>query len=87
MAKAKKKSPVRRSDPKGPALPPPSLAPKVLEEAAQGWLQSSGAATPAHRPTRASFDHRLTEALAETLQHLRAELTELRARLDRLESR
>ena len=86
MAKAKKKDP-RRAAPKAPAYPASSLAPQVLEQAAQGWLQSSGTSAPAHRPTRPTSDDRLAEALSETLQQLRAEISELRARLDRLEVR
>ena len=85
MAKPKKKS-VRRPGPKGPAFPVSSLAPQILEQAAQGWLQSSGA-TAAPRAPRPASDHRLTEALTETLQQLRGEMAELRARLDRVESR
>ena len=86
MAKAKKKI-VRRPAPKAPAFPPSSLAPQILEQAAQGWLQSSGATAPAQRPTRPVSDDRLAEVLTETLKQLRAEIAELRARLDRLETR
>jgi len=86
MAKSKKKN-LRRPAPKAPAFPASSLAPQVLEQAAQGWLQSSGTPAPAHRPTRTVADHRLAEALTETLQQLRAEIADLRSRLDRLESR
>ncbi|MBM4455062.1 MAG: hypothetical protein FJ411_01585 [Verrucomicrobia bacterium] len=86
MAQAKKKV-VRRPAPKALAFPPSSLAPQVLEQAAQGWLQSSGASAPAARPTRPAAEERLTEVLAETLRQLRAEIAELRARLDRLEPR
>jgi len=86
MAKAKKKT-IRRPAPKAPAFPASSLAPQVLEQAAQGWLQSSGTPTPAHRPTRPVSDDRLAEVLTETLRQLRAEIAELRARLDRIETR
>lgn len=86
MAKSKKKS-VRRPAPKAPPFPVPSLAPQILEEAAQGWLQSSGAPTVSSRPARSASDHRLAEALTETLQQLRGEIAELRSRLDRLEAR
>ena len=86
MPKSKRKSPGRPA-PKLPVFPSPSLAPQVLEQAAQGWLQSTGGSTPAHRPTRTVADHRLAEALTETLQQLRAEIADLRSRLDRLESR
>ena len=86
MAKAKKKN-GRRSASKAPSYAISSLAPQVLEQAAQGWLQSSGAAPATQRPSRPAADQRLAEALTETLQELRAEITELRSRLDRLESR
>jgi len=86
MTKAKKK-PARRPAPKAPQFPAPSLAPQILEQAAQGWLQSSRPSTPAQRPSHPVSDHRLAEALTETLQQLRGEITELRSRLDRLENR
>jgi len=86
MAKAKKKIPGRPA-PRAPAFPAASLAPQVLEQAAQGWLQSSGPTAPAHRPTRPTSDDRLAEVLTETLRQLRADIAELRARLDRLENR
>ena len=86
MAKSKKKS-VRRAAPKASLCPAPTLAPRILEEAAQGWLQSSGGTAPVHPPSRAASDHRLTEALTETLRELRTEISELRGRLDRLENR
>ena len=87
MAKAKKKSP-RSSAPKTPAfIPSSSLAPQVLEQAAQGWLESAGAAATVQRPTRLASDHRLAEALAETLEEFRTEIAELRSRIDRLETR
>jgi len=84
MAKAKKKQSVR---PPSPRLPPSSLAPQVLEQAAQGWLQSAGASPSPSRPGPAVNDRRLAEALSETLQQLREEIAELRTRIDRLESR
>ena len=86
MAKSKKKA-VRSSSPRTPSYPASSLAPQVLEQAAQGWLQSSGAAAPAHRPAQPASDDRLAEALTATLQQLRAEIAELRTRVDRLEAR
>lgn len=86
MAKAKKKS-VRRPAPRAHAFSTPSLAPQFLEQAAQGWLQSSGTPAPAQRPARAASDDRLVELLTETLRQLRAEIAELRTRLDRLEIR
>jgi len=86
MAKAKKKS-ARRSTPKVPPFPAASLAPQILEEAAQGWLQSSGAPAATTRTARPASDHRLAEALRETLQQIREEIAELRSRLEQLESR
>ena len=86
MAKTKKKTRCRPA-PKAPAFPTSSLAPQVLEQAAQGWLQSTGGTALAHRPIRPTSDDRLAEVLAETLRELRAEIAELRSRLDRLESR
>jgi hypothetical protein len=86
MAKAKK-SIVRRPAPKAPVFPASSLAPQILEQAAQGWLQSSGATAPAHRPARLASDGRLAEALVETLRELRTEIAELRSRIDRIENR
>jgi len=86
MAPSRKKT-ARRSGFRQPVSAPPSLPPQVLEQAAQGWLQSSGAAATGPRPSRTVSDHRLSEALANTLQELRAEIAELRTRLDRLESR
>lgn len=85
MAKAKKK----KASPtlKPTTFPGPVLAPRILEQAAQGWLQATGASTSAPRPVRPASDHRLTEALQETLEGLRAEIAELRARLDRMENR
>ena len=86
MAKAKRK-PAGRPAPKAPAFPAPSLAPQVLEQAAQGWLQSAGSPAPARRPSHPASDDRLAEVLTETLQQIRAEISELRARLDRIETR
>ena len=86
MPKPKKK-PVRRAAPKELSFPVASLAPQILEQAAQGWLQSSGAAPAAQRPSRPAADQRLAEALTETLQQLRGEIAELRIRMDRMENR
>ena len=86
MAKAKKKSPTRPAQAQGHNPSHPSLAPKVLEEAAQGWLQSLGTSAPATRPAPAVSDQRLAEALTQTLQQLRSEIAELRGRLDRMEN-
>ncbi len=87
MAKAKKKGSARRSASPISALPAASLPSPFLEKAAQGWLQSSGTAAAPMRPSRTVSDQRLAEALGETLRELREEISELRARLDRLESR
>jgi len=85
MAKAKKKKASRPASPASLARSP-SLPPQVLEEAAQGWLQSSRAPT-APRPAQPTSDHRLSEALMETLRQLRAEISELRTRIEKLETR
>lgn len=86
MAKAKKKS-LRRSSPKGTAFPATSLAPQVLEQAAQGWLESSGAMIRPAPPETERPDTRLTRTLDETLKSLRSEIQELRRRLDQLEKK
>ncbi len=86
MAKAKKKA-TGRPAPKTSAYSTSTLAPQILEQAAQGWLQSSGASSPAPRATPTHGDRHLAEALTETLRGLRAEIAELRARMDRLENR
>lgn len=86
MAKPKKKN-LRRPAPKASGYPAPSLAPQVLEQAAQGWLQSAGSASPPSRPARTASDHRLADAVTETLRELRQEIADLRSRIDRLESR
>jgi ubiquinone biosynthesis protein UbiJ len=87
MPKAKKKAAGRPPQKVSAYSSTSSLAPQILEQAAQGWLQSTGIPSPTTRPTRTAADHRLAEALTETLQQLRAELAELRSRLDRLENR
>jgi hypothetical protein len=81
MAKAKNSS-LR------PSKPIPSLPPEILEQAAQGWLQSHGISSSPSSPkeTEPSFDH-LTESLNLFLRGLRTELNDLRARLTRLESK
>lgn len=83
MAKKKKKSRPRLSA----FAAAPSLAPQVLEQAAQGWLQSSGAARLVPQPAARPRDQQLAEVLTETLADVRAEISELRARIDRLEIR
>ena len=87
MAKAKKKSPARPPGTKGLGSPAPALAPKVLEEAAQGWLQSFGTNPSSARPGPTATEERLAEALIQTLQQFRSEIAELRSRLDRIETR
>jgi hypothetical protein len=81
MAKAKK-SPLR------PSKPISSLPPEILEQAAQGWLQSHGifSSPSSAKEPESSFDH-LTESLSQVLRELRTELSDLRARLKRLESK
>ena len=81
MAKAKK-SPLRARKPIS------SLPPEILEQAAQGWLQSHGVSSSPSSPkeTEPSFAH-LTESLNQVLNEVRTELKDLRARLTRLESK
>ena len=81
MAKAKKKSPVRPV-----SRPPRSLPPEVLEEAAQGWLQSHGVISPQPPPpVLKEYSHDLTEALAKVLHEIRREMDALGERISRLE--
>ena len=90
MAKSKKfqarKLPVR-STPRPAAPLVNSLPPQILEEAAQGWLKSSGTSlpTPAKRGDPASRE--LVDCLDATLRSLRGEISELRERVARLEGR
>lgn len=81
MAKPKKKSaarPVSR-----PAL---SLPPEVLEEAAQGWLQSHGGISPrASSPALKESFHDLSENLTKVLQEIRKQMDDLGDRISRLE--
>ena len=81
MAKAKK-SPVR------PNKPLSSLPPEILEQAAQGWLQSHGISSTLAAPKQGepSFSQ-LSESLDKVLRQLRAELNDLRNRISRLESK
>jgi hypothetical protein len=81
MAKAKK-SPVR------PNKPLSSLPPEILEQAAQGWLQSHGISSTLAAPKQGepSFSQ-LSESLDKVLHQLRAELNDLRNRISRLESK
>ncbi|NDC80472.1 MAG: hypothetical protein EB090_04275 [Verrucomicrobia bacterium] len=86
MAKAKK-SPARKAASRSAPLVNP-LPPQILEEAAQGWLKSSG--TPPPTKTAKAGEQRSTspgESLDATLKSLRAEMDELRERLARLEGR
>jgi len=81
MAQAKK-SPVR------PNKPLSSLPPEILEQAAQGWLQSHGISSTLAAPKQGepSFSQ-LSESLDKVLHQLRAELNDLRNRISRLESK
>ncbi len=82
MPKAKK-APAR------PARHPvPSLPPEVLEQAAQGWLQSHGiAATPPTENQKEIAFSQLSESLDKVLHQIKAELNQLRSRIARLESK
>ena len=66
----------------------PSLPPEVLEQAAQGWLQSHGISSIPAAPKQGepSFSQ-LSESLDKVLHQLRAELNDLRNRISRLESK
>jgi hypothetical protein len=83
MPKSKKKVPARVT----PKLTP-SLPPEVLEQAAQGWLQSHGiSSTPAAPKQGEPSFSQLSESLDKVLHQLRAELDDLRNRISRLESK
>jgi len=83
MPKSKKKAPARVT----PRLVP-SLPPEVLEQAAQGWLQSHGiSSTPATPKQAESSFSQLSESLDKVFHQLRAELDDLRNRISRLESK
>jgi len=65
-----------------------SLPPEVLEQAAQGWLQSHGiAATPPTENRKEIAFSQLSESLDKVLHQIKAELNELRSRIARLESK
>lgn len=66
-----------------------SLPPQILEEAAQGWLKSSGTPLPASVPTKKGdlASRELVDCLDATLQNLRGEISELKERVARLEGR
>jgi len=83
MPKSKKKSSADST-----SKPVTSLPPEVLEQAAQGWLQSHGISSTPAAPKQAesSFTH-LSESLDKVLHQLRAELNDLRNRITRLESK
>ena len=82
MPKAKK-APTRL-----PRQPIHSLPPEVLEQAAQGWLQSHGiAATPSTENRKEIAFSQLSESLDKVLHQIKAELNELRSRIARLESK
>ena len=92
MAKIKKESarkPATRTSARPPAPLVNSLPPQILEEAAQGWLKSSGAATPTSSPikSRDPKSDELVDCLDATLKDLRREMGELRERVARLEGR
>jgi hypothetical protein len=83
MAKGKKKTPVRPV-----SRPPLSLPTEVLEEAAQGWLQSHGVVSPqTSSPALKESCQDLTEGLARVLQEMRRQLDELGERISRLEKK
>jgi hypothetical protein len=83
MPKSKKKAPARAT-PK----PATSLPPEVLEQAAQGWLQSQGfSSTPAASKQGEPSFLQLSESLGKVLHQLRAELNDLHNRISRLESK
>lgn len=89
MAKAKK-SPARKTAPPRPSAAPliPSLPPEALEQAAQGWLKSSGA--PSLPLPKNSWDgaaQQLTKSLGQTLHSLQTELHHLGERIRRLEEK
>ena len=92
MAKSKKspaRKPAHRPAPRPPTPLVNSLPPQILEEAAQGWLKSSGAPAPAPTPakSREAKDLSLVECLDSTLKNLHADIANLRERIARLESR
>jgi hypothetical protein len=83
MPKSKKKTPAR-STPK----PLTSLPPEVLEQAAQGWLQSHGISATSAAPKQGEYSFtQLSESLDKVLHQLRAELNDLRNRISLLESK
>jgi len=92
MAKSKKsrpRKPAARPAPRRAAPLVNSLPPQILEEAAQGWLKSSGTPLPAPLPAgRGDLASReLVDCLDATLKSLRGEISELKERVARLEGR
>ena len=91
MAKIKQ-APTRKSAERPASRPPAplvnSLPPQILEEAAQGWLKSSGGSSPAPSAAKTRDPKRdaLVECLDSTLKSLRLEIAELRERVSRLET-
>jgi len=90
MAKTKKE-PARKPGTRTSARPPAplvnSLPPQILEEAAQGWLKSSGATPAPYSKSVAQKTDALVDCLDATLKDLRREMAELRERVARLEGR
>ncbi len=83
MPKSKKKASARVTPKLAPTLPP-----EVLEQAAQGWLQSHGISSIPTAPKQAESSFtQLSETLDKVLHQLRSELNELRSRISRLESK
>lgn len=92
MAKSKKspaRKPTHRPVPRPSAPLVNSLPPQILEEAAQGWLKSSGGSTPIPFPAknREPEADALVECLDSTLKNLRLDIADLRERVNRLETR
>ena len=91
MAKLKRNSSRKPTPRPAKQTPSPlvnSLPPQILEEAAQGWLKSSGASTPAPSPAkkRDLQTDPLVVCLDSTLHSLRLEIADLRERVNRLET-
>jgi uncharacterized protein YceH (UPF0502 family) len=90
MAKTKKESarkPATRTTARPPAPLVNSLPPQILEEAAQGWLKSSGATPAPSSKSAAQKTDALVDCLDATLKDLRREMAELKERVARLEGR
>lgn len=92
MARTKKaptRKPAVRASTRPPAPLVNSLPPQILEEAAQGWLKSSGSTAPSQLPSKSGQQkaEALVDCLDTTLKNLRAEMAELKDRVSRLEGR